>query len=266
MTNDNIIREIDEELRGDRMRALWRRAGPFVIGAAVAVVIGVAANEGWGWWQASNQARSSDAYYEALRLAEAGDIAAAQTALDQVAAEGIGGYPALARFRAAALLLEQGDTAGAIAAYDALATSQSNPRLREVALVLAAFALVDAGDVGAVEQRVGGLAQPDSPMRNAAHEALGLVRYQAGDLDGAMRDFQAILDNPLTPQETRTRIQAFVAQLLAQGAAAPVPAADEMTDQPEDTSVAPSVGDAPELDVTAPEVAAPAATDAEPVQ
>ena len=36
MSNENIIREIDEELRSDRMRNLWRNFGPYVIGAAVA--------------------------------------------------------------------------------------------------------------------------------------------------------------------------------------------------------------------------------------
>ena len=46
MSNENIIREIDEELRSDRMRKLWRNFGPYVIGAAVAIVLIVAVNEG----------------------------------------------------------------------------------------------------------------------------------------------------------------------------------------------------------------------------
>src|SRR5690606_13983382 len=49
MSQDNIFREIDEELRSDRMRSLWRRFAPYVIGAAVGVVVLVAANEGWNW-------------------------------------------------------------------------------------------------------------------------------------------------------------------------------------------------------------------------
>ncbi|UXN73227.1 hypothetical protein N8D56_20075 [Devosia sp. A8/3-2] len=38
MSQDNIFREVDEELRSDRMRAFWRRFAPYVIGAAIAVV------------------------------------------------------------------------------------------------------------------------------------------------------------------------------------------------------------------------------------
>ena len=182
MSNETIFREVDEELRGDRLRALWKRFGPYVMGGAVAVVLVVAANEGWSWWQSSNAARSSDQFYAALELAEAGDIGGAQAALDQVTTQGSGGYPTLARFRQASLLARDGKRAEAIAAYDALATSETNPRLRELALALSAYLLVDDGDVAAVEQRVVGLAAPENPMRNAAREAIGLTQSRAGDL------------------------------------------------------------------------------------
>src|SRR5690606_21661209 len=129
----------------------------------------------------SNAARSSDQFYEALELAEAGDVAAATAALDRVAAEGSGAYPALARFREAALLASEGRDAEAVAAYDALATAQSNSQLRDLALVLAGYLLVDSGNVDGVRQRVGGLAVDGHPLRGVAREALGLAHYQAGD-------------------------------------------------------------------------------------
>lgn len=264
MSNENFIREIDEELRSDRMRALWRRGGPYIIGAAVAVVLAVAANEGWKWWQSSTAANASDSFYAAMQLAEAGDIDAARTALSEVQAQGVNGYPVLAQFRQASLLLQQGDTAGAVAAYDALATAQNNPRLREVALVMAAFVLVDGGDVAAVEQRVAGLTADGAPMRNPAREAIGLTRYRAGDLDGALTAFQEVLDDPGASQETRTRLQLYVAQLVAQGATPPAPTLDDMTDLPEDGSLP-----AGEIDVVAPEAEAPSGADpaeAEPAQ
>lgn len=221
MSNETIFREVDEELRGDRMRQVWKRVGPYVIGAAVAVVLVVAANEGWSWWQNTTAARSSDQFYAALELAENGDIAGAQSALDEVVAQGTGGYPTLARFRQASLLAVEGQTAEAVAAYDTLATSETNPRLRDLALVLAANLLVDGGDVAAVQQRVGGLVAPENPLRNAAREAIGLTQYAAGDLNAALETLRPILDDPLAGQDMIGRVQVFVAQLVAMGAEGP---------------------------------------------
>lgn len=277
MSNENIIREIDEELRSDRMRNLWRNFGPYVIGAAVAIVIVVAVNEGWSWWQNSNSAKSSDQFYAALQIADGTDAAAAKTALDGVIAAGHGGYPALAQFREAALLAQDGKTAEAVAAYDGLSTSETNAHLRELALVLAANLLVDGGDVAQVEQRVGGLAAAASPMRNAAREAIGLVKYKAGDLAGARQSFEDALNDPQASQDLRSRLNVYLAQLVAEGLAAPVADAASATLAAPATDTAPaamapateaapamepaqtSVGDAPALDTAPPAAAAPAA-------
>src|SRR5690606_22615751 len=120
---------------------------------------------------------------------------------DDLEATGTGAYPMLARFREAALLLKDGKQAEATAAYDAIATGETNTNIRALALVLAAYTLVDSGNVGQVEQRVGGLVAPDSAMRNAAREALGLTRYKAGDLAGALADFEVVLADPGVSRE-----------------------------------------------------------------
>lgn len=251
MSNETIFREVDEELRGDRMRQLWNRFGPYLIGGAVAVVLVVAGNEGWSWWQASNAARSSDQFYAALELAETGDIDGAQAALDTVQAEASGGYPTLARFRQASLLAAEGQREEAIAAYDALSTSETNPRLRELALVLSAYLLVDDGNVAAVEQRVGGLVTPDNPMRSPAREAIGLTQYQAGEFDAALATFEDVLSDPLTGPEIRERVQIYAAQLVALGAGE---AADEAASQ----EAAPADADVPAVEAAAAtETAAP---------
>lgn len=233
MSNENIFREVDEELRSDRMRALWKRYGPYLIGAAVLVVLGVGINEGWRWWQNSTAARSSDLFYSAIETAQGADVAAAQEALNAVVAQGSGDYPLLARFRQAALLARDGRTAEAVAAYDALANSSAERRIRELALVLAANLLVDGGDVAAVQQRVAGLVDPANPLRNAAREAIGLAQYKAGDLAAALRTLDEIVADPLAGNQMRSRVQVYVAQLVAMGATPPEPAETAAATTPE---------------------------------
>ncbi len=254
MSNDTFLREVEEELRSDRVRDLWRRYGPILIGGAVGVVLIVAINEGWQWWQNYNSSQSSDRYYAAVDLVDKGDVAGATTALDEVIASGHGGYPALARFKQAGLLASQGQNAEAVAAYDALASTESNPRLRELALVLAAGLLVDTGSLADVESRVGALVE-GSPLRNSAREYIGLAAYRAGDLDKAADSFGAVIADPTSPRQMRSRVQLYMAQLVAEGygddavAAVPVEAP----------------ADAPAADAAAPLDAAPeAAPVAEP--
>jgi len=227
MSQDNIFREIDEELRSDRMRALWRRFAPYVIGAAVGVVALVAINEGWTWYHSNNAAQSSDELYAAFELIDGGDLAAAQTQLDAVIADGSGSYPVLAQFRRAGVLARDGAVADAVTAYDGLANTQADSRLRELALVLGGTLMVDAGTLADVESRVGSIAVEGSPLRNAAREALGLAQYKAGDFAAAQASFEAVINDPMTQSTTRNRMGYYLAQLMAQGAIAPEPAVNE---------------------------------------
>lgn len=235
MSNDSFINEVNDELRSERNRKLWRTYGPWVIGACIAVVLMVAVNEGWRWWQASTSSASAQKFYDAMALVDSDDLAGAQQALDRIEAEGSGGYPMLARFREAGLMAREGRLAEAAAAYDALAAGQNDRHLRELALVLAGFALVDGGDVAAVQQRVAGIAgSADSPLRGAAREAVALAKVQAGDLAGAVADIDAAITDPAISQDLRTRLEIYRTQLIAQGA--PVPVADAATVAPEPTT------------------------------
>jgi hypothetical protein len=255
MSQDNIFREVDEELRSDRMRALWRRFAPYVIGAAVGVVAIVAVNEGWTWYHANNAAQSSDELSAAFDAIDGGDLASAQNQLTALSVNGSGSYPVLAQFRKAGVLARQGDIAEAVAAYDELANTQSNPRLRELALVLGATLMVDTGTVADVESRVGSIAAEGSPLRNAAREALGLAQYKAGDFAAAQASFEAVVNDPMAQSNVRNRMGYYLAQLLSQGAIAEQPATADAAATAIDEIVS---DEAPAADVPA------ATTEAEP--
>jgi hypothetical protein len=250
--HDVIFREVDEELRRERMRSLWRRFGPYVIGAAVVVVLVVAVNEGWTWWRNNSAAHASDQFYAALKLSDGGDLAGAKAALDKIVAEG-GGYGTLARFKQAAMLAKEGKPADAVAAYDALAGDEANVRLRELALVLAADILVDSGSLSDVESRVSSLVTTDNPMRNAAREAVGLAQYKAGDLEAARKTFEEVAADPMAQGELQSRMQIYLAQITAEAGAAA-----GSTVSPTDT--------APAADTPAPSDEAPAAQPAAPAE
>ena len=217
MSYDSFLREVEEELRSDKLKAFWRRFAPFIIGGAVLIVLLVAANEVWKWYRTSTAANASDQYYAALDMAESGDVTGAQAAFAELEASGPDGYATLARFQEAALLAEEGDPQAALAAYDALAASLDQRRLRELAYVLGGYIAVDHLDVGAVEQRVGGLTGDESSMRNSAREALGLAHYKAGNIEEARANFEAMAADPNAGQDVQLRAFIYLEQLASTG-------------------------------------------------
>jgi len=224
---DTAFREVDEELRTERMNKLWRQFGPYVIGLALVIVLIVAGNEAWRWWQTSTANQGAEQFTAAIDSVEGGAISGGQVALQEVIKSGSGQYPVLAQFRSAALLAEEGKTEEAIAAYDALMSTSSDTRLRELAAVFAAYLLVDGGDPLAVSQRVGDMQVANHPMRNAAREAIGLAHYKANNLVDARVLFDAIAADPLTPQDLGLRVSLYLGQLTAQGVGPTAEAASE---------------------------------------
>ena len=97
----DIFREVDEEVRAERAKELWRKYGAFVVGAAVLAVLAVGGFQLWKHMQAEAAAEASLRLEEAAVLADGEKPADAAAAFAAVAAEG-GGPGLLAQFGEAA--------------------------------------------------------------------------------------------------------------------------------------------------------------------
>ena len=67
--DDSFIREVNEELRSDQMRLIWKRFGRVLIGAAVLVVLGTIGKVSYDYWrdsEASAKDRSANSAMAAL--------------------------------------------------------------------------------------------------------------------------------------------------------------------------------------------------------
>lgn len=206
MTDDSFIREVNEELRSEQMRAVWRRFGPVLIGAAVAVVVGTAGYVGYEYWRESQAAASGDKFLAALELGAQNKNDEALTALQALESEGSGAYPVLAQLRSATLLEQKNDAAGAVAAFDSVAADSKAPAaLRDIAKLRAAYILVDSGSYDDVAKRAETLSADSNPMRGSAREVLGLAAYKAARIDDAVQLFQQNADDAAIPNNLRER-------------------------------------------------------------
>lgn len=201
----DIFREVEEDLRRDRAEDLWKSYGVYMIAAAVGVVAIVA---GVSWWNASQQSAAEDAaskFVAASQFVEDGDPAAAADAFAAIAQSASGGYEAVASMRAAGLQAEAGDTEGAIATYDAIASGSGDDILKGLASLKAALLMADTASTDELKIRLTPLANEGSPWRFSALELLGYVSLREDDATSAGEYYQQLADAAGAPPLARER-------------------------------------------------------------
>jgi hypothetical protein len=233
--SEQFVREVDEELRRDQLKALWDRFAPLIIGACVLVVAVTAGYRGLLWWRERQAVEASERFLAAVETIESGDRAKGEEALKAVAQKG-GAYAALARLRLAAEQASSGDVAAAISGYDAVAadTSVSEP-LRALARIRAAMLALDTGELVGARERAEVLTEPGNPWRHSAREILGAAAYKAGELQQARGYFAEIQQDAETPPDLWIRSGMMMSLIDGQVAA---PRDGSVTGAPEEPAEA----------------------------
>ncbi|WEJ13398.1 tetratricopeptide repeat protein [Sinorhizobium prairiense] len=218
--DDSFIREVNDELRSDQMKAVWTRFGGIIIGIAVLIVLGTVGKVGYDYWQEASSSQSGDTFLAALNLARENKSDEALAALSELEKDGYGSYPVLAQLRVATLQAQKGETDAAVAAFSEIGRDTRIPAaLRDAARLRAAYLLIDAGTYEQVSSEVEQLAVPQNAMRHSAREALGLSAYKAGDYTKAKSWFQQIVDDAQSPRGIMNRAQMLLDVIASTGKA-----------------------------------------------
>ncbi len=220
MNDDSIFREVDEAVRTDQAKALWDKYGVWVLLGAFTLVAGVAAFNGWNYWQARQAADAGGRFAAALQLEETGKSGELNAALQPLAEDGPWGYRILARLQLAAAAAKSGDKANAVKAYDALADEiSSDVLLRDYAVIQAATLRLDEANFEEVSGRLNALANSESPWRHSARELIGLSAYRNAKPQEAEDQFGRLLADQTAPINLRRRAEMMLALLVRPDAA-----------------------------------------------
>lgn len=185
----DIFHEIEEDLRRDQAAAVWKKYGTFIIGAALVLVLAVAAHWGWKEYSARRQLQASADFLSATAT---GDLKQREAALSALAADG-GIYGVLARFRLADTAVEAGDKEKASGILAEIAKEQGTDKaLRDLAAIQAALLALELGKPENATELVKGLTGAGEPYRLSALEITGLAALAAGDQEKAKATFEAV--------------------------------------------------------------------------
>jgi hypothetical protein len=202
------------------MKGAWRRFGRYLITIAVLIVLGTVGYKVYEYWDDNQSSGTGDQFIAAMKLADANKNDEAIAALDKLEKDGHGAYPILARLRAATVLSQKGDTAGAVAALDVIGKdAAAPPAIRDAAKIRAGWLLIETGTYEQVSAHVEEMAVPTNAFRHSAREALGLAAYKAGKMTQARQWFQAIADDAQSPRNVANRAQMMLDNITASGKA-----------------------------------------------
>ena len=208
----DVFREVDEEVRREQFSKLWDQYGTYVIAVAVLIAVATAGFQWWTYSQERQRLERSEKFLTALELV-AEKPEEGLVALEQLGAEGDKGYALLAQFRHAGLLVDQGKTDQALAAYDAISSSGADPLLSDLAKIRAAQLLTDTGSAGDIRARIGSLTTDANPWRFTARELLALVAFRDGDLVAARDAYQKLSLDLSAPQGVKSRANDMLAAI-----------------------------------------------------
>jgi hypothetical protein len=212
--DDGFLREVEEEIRRERLEKLWQQYGTYILVAAALIVFGVL---GYKYWESSRRAsfqKAGQRYEEALALAAEGKEGSAAAEFKTLAKEGTGGYPALAQLQLAGGLLKEGKKSEALAAYEALANNgNADELLRSFAALQAAGLRLGKADFTEMQNRLNPLMGDESPWRYSAREMMGLAAFKAGKANEARTLLTPLLVDQKAPKSITDRAQIVLAEI-----------------------------------------------------
>ncbi len=214
----DIFREVEEDVRRERLEKLWKKYGDYVIAVVAVIVVGVAGYKLWQHYETVQNAKASIAYSAAVQLSNSGKSAEAAQAFAKIAQNAPRGYAVSARLAEADALLAGGNTADAIALYKTIA-QENKKELGDLARIRAAWASADSASKSDLQTLLAPLTDPKSSWRFMAREILAYCDFRDGAMGPAQREYDSLAAESETPAAVRQRASAMASLIRAGGGA-----------------------------------------------
>jgi hypothetical protein len=205
--NEAFFREVDDEVRRERVETAARRYGVIV---GVIVLLALVALGGTLWWRSHREQVAGvrgEQLTSAMSDLNSGRSAQATKTLQTLVDSGDKGYAPLARMLLADMAVKDGKPAEASKAFLALSNDSSVPKdLRDVALLRATSLDFDRIAPGEVVNRLKPLAVPGNAWYGSAGELTGIAYMRMNQPKQAGAMFAAVAREKTVPASIRSRV------------------------------------------------------------
>ena len=204
--SDTFVREVDENLRRDRLRDAAKKYSGWIIAA---VVLLLAASGGYIYWQDYQRKQNEKAVEQLAQVfteVSKGQVQTAPARLDTLSKDHSKAVRASAGFGRAAMAIEQNDPKLAIAKFRSMAEDKSLPKpFRDLALIRQTALEFDSLKPEEVIARMQPLTKPGMPWFGSAGELTAMALIKQGKKAEAGRLFAAIARDEQAPEPLRGR-------------------------------------------------------------
>ena len=204
---DGFIEEVSEEVRKDKLFALYKKYGWI----PVVVILSLVGGAGFLEYQKSSKASAASARGDALIAALNQDDAIIRASELALIAEKGGAEAPIAKLHQAGILLEQEDLAGALSVYDDL--SAGVDIYAQVATLKAIMIRGNKMEINDRLKALDAIATPGNAFRVIAMEQKAIAHIDSGEIDKAIAIFTSLIDESGVSQALMARCKQMILAL-----------------------------------------------------
>ena len=208
---ESFIDEVTEEVRRDRLFAMFRKYG-WIAALLVLMIVGGAA---YTEWQKASRAAAAQAFGDTLLTALDQPTAEARRAALAAAEAATNGVPDKLAIQKLLLASDPaGDKAVTLAALEAIAANPAVAQTYRDLAVLRRVILAGADmEISTRRAALDPLGIPGHPFRTLALEQLAYLSVEAGEVDQAITQLRALSQDQETPSGLRQRASQMIVAL-----------------------------------------------------
>lgn len=217
----DLLSEVDDMMRQERMEKLWKEHGKTVLAGIALIILGTALGAGWRSWNESVRVRQTDAL---LAMLDAKDFPANIAAMEDLDMRG--GQRGIALLTAAGALMQDDKPEEARALYARAAEDSGIPSdLRDLAVLMNVRlgANADAADIKTLQGQLKSVwKNGKSPWAAHAHLESSALYASSGDFEAARDRLAAVQKMENLPETLYSKARALdhIYALKAAGPAA----------------------------------------------
>ena len=203
----DVFQEVDEELREEKYKSIWRKFRYYVIGGLILFILGIAVNAFWKDYNLKEINERSDRFFTAIEMAQE-DKVNAITLLEEFAnkEEKNSEYNALiARFTEAAIRRSEKDFNGALKIYQSLEENNISNFYEDYAKLSSVEMLIALNNKKDAKLILDDLISNTSDLKYIAMEYMGYLEIDEGNFSKARTIFTNIADDALSSVNMKNR-------------------------------------------------------------